>query len=89
MSEASRMSREQLQRVEPIYVDAVERDGEARAALLAEACGADATLRRDVESLLACAPDAMAFLETPALDVAVTLLAGRPTNSLAGSSQGT
>lgn len=88
MSEASRTSREQWRRVEQIYVDAAEHDGEARAAVLAEACGADATLLRDVESLLACGPDAMAFLETPALEVAATLLAGPSADGLAGRTVG-
>lgn len=88
MSEASRTSREQWRRVEQIYVDAVERDGEARATLLAEACGADATLRRDVESLLARAPHVGAFLETPALEVAATLLADPSADGLVGRTVG-
>jgi hypothetical protein len=54
LSQTSRTNRERWRRVEQIYVEAVERDGDARATLLEHACGNDAALRQDVESLLAC-----------------------------------
>ena len=44
-----------------------------RAGFLAEACGDDAALRREVESLLAQAGAASSFLETPALAAAAQL----------------
>ena len=70
MSQTSRTSRERWRRVEQIYVEAAKRDGEARAALLQHACGDDATLRQDVESLLTCEARAAHFIERSALDVA-------------------
>src|SRR6476620_3262202 len=50
---------------------ALERPPESRAAFLAEACGGDDALRREVESLLAQAAAANSFIETPALDMSV------------------
>jgi serine/threonine protein kinase len=50
---------------------ALERPAESRAAYLAEACGGDDALRREVESLLAQASGADSFIETPALEVAL------------------
>jgi Tol biopolymer transport system component len=50
---------------------ALQRPTESRAAFLAEACGSDDALRREVESLLAQASAANSFIETPALDVAL------------------
>jgi serine/threonine-protein kinase len=47
------MSDNRWQRVEAIFHRAVELRPEARSALLDEACGADESLRREVESLLA------------------------------------
>src|SRR5215207_483540 len=75
IGETSRTSRELWNRVEQIYVEAVEREGEDRAALLAHGCGEDETLRRDVESLLACAARTDQFIESPALEVAAAMLA--------------
>ena len=49
MSETSRTSRERWRHVEQIYVEALEREREDRAALLASSCGQDMALRRDVE----------------------------------------
>jgi eukaryotic-like serine/threonine-protein kinase len=74
LSQTSRTNRERWRRVEQIYVEAVERDGDARATLLEHACGNDAALRQDVESLLACQARAAQFIEGPALDVAAALL---------------
>src|SRR5262245_56243242 len=41
-----------------------------RAAFVAESCGGDETMLRDVQSLLSYEADAESFLERPALDVA-------------------
>ena len=41
-------------RVQEVFDSVVERPAGERAALLAEACGDDAELRAEVESLLAC-----------------------------------
>ena len=63
MSQTSRTSRDRWRRVEQIYAEAVEREGDARTTLLAHACGGDAALRQDVESLLACEAGAARFIE--------------------------
>jgi eukaryotic-like serine/threonine-protein kinase len=47
------MTSDRWQRIEELYHAAVPRKGDERAAFLAEACGADADLRHEVESLLA------------------------------------
>jgi eukaryotic-like serine/threonine-protein kinase len=47
------MNPERWQQVADLYDAAIEREPEARRAFLAEACGDDADLRREVESLLA------------------------------------
>jgi predicted ATPase len=55
---------ERWQAVKRIVEDLLERASEQRAERIAQACGSDAALRREVESLLAAASDA-----TPAFDV--------------------
>ncbi|HEU4925993.1 MAG TPA: protein kinase [Vicinamibacterales bacterium] len=58
---------------ERIFHAALERPVEARAAFVAEACGDDVELRRDVQSLLDEASSA-GFLEQPALQIAAGLV---------------
>ena len=55
------MTPERWQQVERLYHAARDEAPEARAAFLAEACGGDAALRRDVESLLGYALGAGRF----------------------------
>jgi eukaryotic-like serine/threonine-protein kinase len=62
-------SPDRWQHVERLYHDALARDEGERAAFLRDACGADETLRREVESLLAYAGDAQLFMAAPAIDV--------------------
>ena len=50
------------------------------AAFLEEACAGDVGLRREVESLLAQESGAAGFMSTPALALAVNLMAGRGTS---------
>jgi hypothetical protein len=57
-------------RVAPIVDAALLHDEEARAAFVADACGNDAGLIREVESLLTHASGAADFLSTPALAMA-------------------
>jgi len=59
------MRPERWGRIEELCQEAASRDGDTRAAFLDEACGGDATLRREVESLLAGEREATGFLETP------------------------
>ncbi len=66
---------ERWQQVERLYHDALERDAEGRAAFLAEACGDDEVLRREVDSLLAYEDQAEDFIESPAMEVAARMMA--------------
>jgi serine/threonine protein kinase len=61
--------------IERIYHAARELDGSARAEFLAKACGNDADLRREVESLLVQADQHGSFLQSPAIEVAAGSLA--------------
>jgi tetratricopeptide (TPR) repeat protein len=61
--------------IERLYHAALERDETGRAAFVQQACDGDESLRRDVESLLAQAPDTEGFLEAPAVEVAAKELA--------------
>ena len=83
MSEDARTSRERWQRIEQIYRQALDLGTPARERLLDDACADDATLRHEVESLLACEPAAGGFIEAPALAIAAELLR-RPDADLLG-----
>ena len=68
---------------ERIFNAALERPVEARAAFLAEACGDDAALRQDVQSLLDAA-SSTGFLEQPALQIAAGLVTSATLAPLTG-----
>jgi serine/threonine protein kinase/TolB-like protein/Tfp pilus assembly protein PilF len=53
-------------RVKSVFSDALDRSPSERPAFVAEACGDDASMRRDVESLLDSDRQAGSFIETPA-----------------------
>jgi Tol biopolymer transport system component len=72
---------------ERIFHAALARPVEARAAFLAEACGGDAELRRDVQSLLDQA-SAPGFLQQPALQVAAGLVTSASLAPLTGKQLG-
>jgi non-specific serine/threonine protein kinase/serine/threonine-protein kinase len=65
-------------RVEEIFLSALEREPGARPAHLAAACGGDARLRDEVESLLASHERAGSFIEAPAAAFAPGLLTDGP-----------
>jgi len=69
---------ERWQRVNEIFHAALERDAEARGAFLDAACGSDAALRREVDSLLQSHAEADDFIETPAYEAGAELLHGTP-----------
>jgi eukaryotic-like serine/threonine-protein kinase len=69
------MKPERWRQVEELYHAALEREPEARAAFLAQACAGDDALRREVDSLLGFDNRAERFIETPALEVAARLFA--------------
>lgn len=71
------MNPERLRQIEELYHQAAERSPDEREAFLAEACGNDSELLRDVWPLLAQDPSA-GPMEQPVLQVAVNLLGHAP-----------
>jgi hypothetical protein len=69
------------QEIERLYNSALERRPEERAAYLNEICH-DESLRKEVESLLACQSEAKGFIESPALEAAAWDLARNPASGL-------
>jgi TolB-like protein/thioredoxin-like negative regulator of GroEL len=63
------------QQIERVYQEARDQEGAERSAFLEDACAGDEPLRREVESLLGYDEPAIAFIEAPAVDVAVHQLA--------------
>jgi non-specific serine/threonine protein kinase/serine/threonine-protein kinase len=61
------MSADRWQRVKDVFQNALERSAETRQSFLDQACAGDATLRGEVESLLASHAEAGSFLSRPAL----------------------
>jgi len=82
------MKAERWQQVERLYHAALERDSGQRAAFLDEACAGDESLRREVESLLACQTQAENFIAAPAVEVAAKVLAESQTQAVVGQSFG-
>jgi TolB-like protein/tetratricopeptide (TPR) repeat protein len=78
------MTRERWQEIESIYHAAYARAGGDREQFLGRVCGADAELRREVESLLDMEGRAAAFLEAPAITIAAADLARDPEPSRIG-----
>ena len=64
-----------LRNIETIYNDALTLHPSERAAFLDRVCSDDSDLRREVESLLAYAPQAETYMATPALQQAAESLA--------------
>ena len=78
------MSAAKWPQLKELLDETLRRTGPERAAFLDEACGADAELRREVESLAAAHEDAGGFLEAPvslAVSGATRLIAGLDTSA--------
>lgn len=67
-------SPERRRQIDRVLQAALEQAAAARPAFLAEACGNDHELRREVESLLAAHAQADDFMNTPAVQVAAQML---------------
>ncbi len=78
------MTPERWQQIDQLYHAALERDAALRSAFLDRACGGDAELRREVDSLLVSHERGRAFMAEPALRVAAQVLAGDRAESLVG-----
>jgi serine/threonine-protein kinase len=68
------MKSERWQRIQQLCHAALQRDPAERAAFLATACGEDAVLRREIESLLGAQNETRGFMEGSALEVTATAL---------------
>ena len=82
------MDTEREQHITSIFHAAIEREADERAAFLNEACAGDASLRREVEALVAAHNSAGSFIASPAYERGAELLAGERDGSLAGQSFG-
>ncbi|HEX4964810.1 MAG TPA: protein kinase [Thermoanaerobaculia bacterium] len=79
------MDRETWERIKQLFAEAREREGEARSDFLAEACGADTEVRREVESLLVAHSEISdSFIGAPAADAALAILGQRETQGWIG-----
>lgn len=78
------MTPERWQQIDQLFHSALERGAEQRDAFLRHACKGDESLRREVVSLLGSHDEANSFIRTPAIDIAVELLAGRETQLTRG-----
>ena len=64
------MTPERWQQVKHIFNAAIEQEPKFRPAFLAEACGADAELRSEVESLISSHEEGGSFIDSPAFEAA-------------------
>ncbi len=78
------MNEERWRKAKAIYQSLVERDSSQKDAYLAQACAGDETLRKEVESLIACQSEADGLMASPALEVVVRELASEPEEDLSG-----
>src|SRR5215470_11676108 len=62
------MDANRWKKIKEVYDRALDLPGEEREGFLAEACGDDDDLRREVQSLLAAHEDAGSFLQSPAVE---------------------
>src|SRR5215467_11567785 len=76
------------QRVEELCQSALELEESRRAAFLEDACGGDAELQREVESLLRFEKRGCQFIEQPALEVAARMITPQKPESLLGQQVG-
>src|SRR5262245_43566948 len=79
------MKSERRKRIEQLYQAALERDPAEHAAFLTAACGDDAMLRREIESLLGSQNETNCFMEVAASHVGARALAADPGAPLVGS----
>src|SRR6185369_13964541 len=74
------MEPQRWKEIDGIFAAALERDPAERPGFVAEACGRDAELRAEVESLLAAHQAAGSLIDGSASDVAASLLGKNPTD---------
>lgn len=82
------MNSEAWRKVERVFYAALERDEDQRADFLAQACGDNESLRKEVESLLTAYKESSHFIESPILNEAVKKLNAKQKASLPGLTLG-
>src|SRR5258708_5219720 len=81
------MEPERWRRVEGLYHAALELES-SRRRYLQQVCGADESLRREVEGLLAHEEQAQGFIEVPALNIVAQHMADNPQQLTVGQTLG-
>jgi serine/threonine protein kinase len=71
------MTPDRWKKVNKLFHDALECEPDQRGAFLAKACSGDASLLREIESLISFHEQSKSFIERPAADVAAELFAKR------------
>jgi serine/threonine protein kinase len=79
------MTPERFQQIDQLYQAALDQEAADRSKFISSACGDDAELRREVESLLKAHEQAGSFIAEPALRSAAKLLAKDQKRSLIGA----
>src|SRR4029450_12489557 len=74
-SSAMRLTPERWQQIEKLFHAALELKPPERAVFLAESCGNDESLRREIESLLGQKEKPEGFMSVPVVDQAIRLIA--------------
>ena len=82
------MNAERWQQIEELFQSALEREPKERSRFVADSCGGDEALRREVASLIASYAQDDGFIETPACEFAVPLFADQPVELSVGHSIG-
>ncbi len=78
------MTPEQWQRIGQLFHEAAELEPDKRAAFLKHACGNDATLQKEVESLLPYSEKSMTPLQSPVIGVMGEVIGEPPHQSIVG-----
>jgi serine/threonine-protein kinase len=74
--------------VDQIFQAAIEREPAERAAFLIKACGSDTQLRSKVEALISADEEAGSFIERPAVEMTVEMMASEQSQIVAGRDVG-
>src|SRR5712691_7977681 len=82
------MNSERYQRIQVLLQSALEKELGERSAYLAQACGEDNALRREVESLIVSSERARSFLESPVGEIAAHLLPDDQAKLIGGQALG-
>jgi serine/threonine protein kinase len=82
------MTPARFQTIEQIFLAAVEQEPDQLSAFLDTACGGDAVLRREVETLLASDQRASRFIEGSTVGLATKIIENRQADSLVGQTIG-